>query len=265
MATNGLLKRLVKRGDKIALELGRFEIKPLSGKLVDTQWLDSNRDLLANEISQAIGLSLFRFTDYSTGVNKGFSQDRLTLNFVDILTGQHVVQHYNVSVKYSRTTAKHCKDDALPKGRFIVGSRSKFVSFWQTTGLALPRKPSEYHGKIHLLKKLIFTGNAISLGKTCRFENKEIQLASVDHETIAKALNGCQQTANRLLRDCQEPANDGCQGNGANVDGERVSSKSNYASEKVRIKLLSIKSKGKPTNPVQDQSNEEWLAAYGDD
>lgn len=259
-----LAARLVSRGDLLAIVDGELRITPFSGKPVDERWLNEHKRALVKDIVLATQHSLFEYIGHRTGVNKGYSQDRLTMQFVEVATGEQVVQHFNVSVRYARATARHAKGSRLPEGRFIPPQSGGFKKFWVGTGLEQPRKRSEFHGKLHLLKPLFFSGEKLVSLKGNRFEDKSISLANIDEQSIHNALIGCQQTASRLPRDCQQTAKEGCQGNTAIPYSQRARDESNYVSEKVRLKLISTTCKENVSNPVQDQSTDEWLADYGE-
>ena len=184
----GLLERLISRGDSVAIDKGRLVIIRSHGCAVSASNLRDYREHLIGDILQKTGLAGHRFAYYSVGVVKGYSSDRLTLFFECVSTGEVVEVHYNVDVKRARSTAKGSRGSLLPKGRFTPKKHSKFVQFWDSTGLIRPRSLSEFPDILGRLKALIFTGPVEPLEGRLRFTNKIISLLSISSDCIKESV-----------------------------------------------------------------------------
>ena len=153
-----LLKKLIDRGDKVMIENGLLNIETHSKITPPESWFKTNEDQLIEEIVRSFKLRLYKYSDYKLGRTKGHSQDRLTLNFIEILTGETISLIFNVNRKRLRTSTNGKKDESLPRGRFSVGKRSSLYQLWTKLNLQKPRKPSEFNNKLSLLKGIYFFG-----------------------------------------------------------------------------------------------------------
>ena len=267
-----LLKKLIDRGDKVMIENGLLKIEAHSKKTPPESWFKINEDQLIKDIVRSFKLRLYKYSDYNLGHTKGHSQARLTLNFIEILTGETISLIFNVNRKRLRTSKNGKKGDPLPKGKFIVGKRSKLYELWTKLNLEKPRKPSEFNNKLSLLKGIYFFGIKEECNYGFKFKDKIIERANIISDDLMLA--NSQEDAKPLLNSRQHHAKESCQGFPPNPVGVMNCSKDNYVSSKVRIESEALRVTDKVNHssfydtkeklPI-DQSNKEWLDDYGEE
>lgn len=255
-----MLKRLLTRGDHVAIINGSLVISPVSKESVPDQWLKDNKNDLILEILKISGQEGYQFTNYTAGVVRGQCGARLTLYFHGISSGQSVCVHYNVDIKRSRSTKLNQSGEQLPKGRFSVGKRSRFYAFWLSTGLKLPRHLSEFPSVINRLKALIFAGETKTDNRgQLRFSNKIIPLLSVDSNTLNYLVILREGLGKTMGLSGEYLGKYAGEGNGASPVIERATANSKYVSDELRIKIREQRLTDKE---IVSQSTEEWLVAY---
>jgi hypothetical protein len=229
------LEKLIYNNHKVSIDNGRMMIDFKSGQPVDPKWLKKHREDLILEILQATGVNAYQFMDHATGVTKGHNHARLTLNFVNVLTGKLACVHYNCDISRSRATKKHKKGNPLPKGRFNVGERSKFVELWKSLGLQMPRSLSEFPDIINRLKPLLFECDVKSVNGYDHFDDKVMPLCSISYHTICEAVfrkNSVKNSVN--VR--EEVGWNSREGHPGSPGMTQDSANGNYVSHSVRIK-----------------------------
>lgn len=266
-----LLKKLIDRGDKVMIENGLLNIETHSKITPPESWFKTNEDQLIEEIVRSFKLRLYKYSDYNLGRTKGHSKDRLTLNFIEILTGETISLIFNVDRKKIRSTKNGKKGDPLPKGKFIVGKRSKLYELWTKLNLEKPRKPSEFNNKLSLLKGIYFFGIKEECNYGFKFKDKIIERANINIDVLMLA--NSQEDANQLLKSRQHHAKESCQGFPSNPVGAMDCGENNYVSSKVRTKSEAQRVADKVSYsdfystdkklPMY-QSNQEWLDDYGE-
>lgn len=243
-ATEGaLLKRLLQRGDKVFIADGILQVQPLSGKPVPSHWYKENKQVLAVEIAQAIGVKVYSYISYSTGRykndNKGVYYPGITLQFSDIVTGENPYAIFNVSLKRSRTSKHGKKGDPLPKGRFYITKKYAFYRFWGVTKVKHPRRVSEYDEHMGKLTYVLFIMELNEKGKA---RNESIKPASITYKSIIDALGIIdvvrQDDGNSSATVRQKDGSDVRQGNDAKARTMWVTDGSKYEKESVRSKLI---------------------------
>lgn len=103
------------------------------------------------------GAPLLEYVTYSTGRYGPKRAEGVTLQFVNVETGNPAYCVFNAQLTRKRNTQGGAKGDPLPVGQFRVGKSSKFYRFWRQTGLPLPNRPSKFYKHIGRLKSLTFT------------------------------------------------------------------------------------------------------------
>lgn len=266
-----LISKLLGRGDKVRIDNGILKIEPMSGKKPPIDWLKKNEAELVKNIARLKNIYLYKYSDYGLGHTKGHSQSRLTLYFIEILTGRTVSMIFNVNRQRARSNKKGKKGDQLPRGRFSVGKRSKLYELWAALDLEMPRKPSEFNNKLSLLKGIYFNGVIEERSYGYKFKDKKIEPANIIIDD--SLLVYCQEDANFALNRCQEAAKESCQGISSSPEWISDYSENNYVYSKVRTenKALRVAGKDNSTNMnrlskkrPEDQSNSEWLDDYGE-
>ena len=121
-----LLETLLSRGDHIEVINGRLAITPASKLEIPKQWLADKSDNLVREIAKLYDLDVYTFDSYSTGHYGKHNSAGVTLQFVNITTGEQCHITFNAELKRSRTTAKGKKGSSLSKGQFRIGKKYMF-------------------------------------------------------------------------------------------------------------------------------------------
>ena len=278
-----MLKTLIRRGDQVAIVDGVLQIIPASGASVPDDWLKENNQRLVAEIAQAVRANAYSYDSYSTGryKNNGLLHSGVTLQFVDIVTGENPHAIFNAELKKSRTTKAGKKGDPLPKGRFNITTNHAFYKFWDRTKIQHARRLSEYHEHMGKLRNVVFTMELNEKGKA---ENDSLMPLSVSCEAIATALNITdfvrQEVGKSSAIARQEVGNRVRQASSATPCDSRLTDDSSYVANLVRLKVISkhgntdalhasnilntpnTKNTSNELAP-QDQSLEEWLSDYG--
>ena len=97
-----MVEMLIESGHKLSIEGGKLKvIDPTNKDITERINVQQRRELL-QEIVQATGMEAYKFTDYSTGRQPEWNTDRVTLNFIHILTGEHACIHFNASLRRQR-------------------------------------------------------------------------------------------------------------------------------------------------------------------
>lgn len=117
------------------------------------QWFAEHKQEIQQEIALRLDMPLYEYSDYSTGSYGFKKQGGVTLTFTEVSTGEDAYCIFNADIKYQRGPKKGKK---LPKGKFSCPRDGKFSRFWSKTGLAKPRRLSEYHEHMGKLKGVIF-------------------------------------------------------------------------------------------------------------
>lgn len=151
------------------------------------QWHSKHYRNILLEVAGAINEPSFMYEAYSTGNYDNGTKPGARLQFVDISTGEAPYAIFNVSLKRVRKSKRGNAGAALPKGRFIVSSRSMFYKFWLNTGLPLPRSLSEFYKCMGKLKPLLFTGQTNQLNKVI---NKTLVPIELDHSQLLNLFGG---------------------------------------------------------------------------
>lgn len=268
-----MLKTLIGRGDQVAIVDGVLQIIPASGASVPDGWLKENNQRLVAEIAQAVRANAYSYDSYSTGryKNNGLLHSGVTLQFVDIITGENPHAIFNVGLKKSRTTKTGKKGDPLPKGRFNITKNYAFFKFWERTKIPHARRLSEYHEHMGKLCNVVFTMELNEKGKAV---NDSLMPLSVSCEAIATALNITgfvrQEVGKKSAIVRQEVGNRVRQGSNAKPDSTRLTDDSSYVADSVRLKLISkhgnrdactsLTDTYNQTVRPQDQPIDDWLA-----
>jgi len=253
------------------MDRGQVSIQPASGLEIPPEWLIKHEGDLAIEILSLLGRNGFYYESYTTGNYGKHRSGGVTLQFSAIATGNGAYSVFNVDTCYQRNTKLHKKGDPLPKGRFTPLEKSLFPKFWQSTGIEAPR-PSTYHDYMGKLKGIVFEGQySDPTGNDKeRLITKTLKPLNITHEQLLAALEARAPDNFRTTAiqqpdkpqtnppDKQLPPSQPQQGlqpvltTGANDYGTRLK-----GSAVIRDAYL-------PPKPPQEQTDDEWLADYGD-
>lgn len=198
-----LLEALLSRGDHIEVINGRLTITPASKLDISKQCLADKSDNLIIEIAKLYDIDVYIFDSYSTGHYGTHKSAGVTLQFVNMTTGEQCHITFNAELKRSRTTAKGKKGSSLPKGQFRIGKKYMFYKFWLATKLSLPPRLSAFHDYMGNLKQLYFLPNVDYKNKVI---DKIIPLLNIEHSEIVKRLNN-NAAYNSQTNNIQQPYN----------------------------------------------------------
>ncbi|WP_322614993.1 hypothetical protein [Pseudomonas sp. BIC9C] len=154
-----LFRSLLIRGDEVSIQSGRLVIQPASGKPVPAEWLNEHGEVLTAALLSAFGRHGFRYLGHRTGRYGGGRFQGVTLQFVDLLTGEDVCAVFNAQLTRERTTKAGRKGDPLPQGQFRVGVRHELWKLWCASGLPEPRRRSELCEVMHKLGGVLIEGD----------------------------------------------------------------------------------------------------------
>ena len=268
-----LLERLVAKGDAVSIDAGVLTITPASGLDVPKDWLKENGPVLTKEICRLLNRNLYRYIDHSTGFTPKFTNDRLTLSFQGLLNGTIVTTNFNISIKRSRKSKKHIKGGRMASNRFTCRKKSHFWRFLLSTGMKMPRYPSESADTLHRLKKFLFEADAKPSNTGLRFNNDEIVLANISAETIFNALQSRNLAVNSSLNNREDVVNDSLNNRENVVNDSREEfpsspykstpvAESNYERRQVRNKN---EDKSEKNQGPSSMSVEQWRDDYGNE
>lgn len=180
-----LLMKLLQRGDRLSVESGRLKLVPQSGKqAIADKWLADNHDPLLSAILEATGRQVFRFTGHTTGCYGRHRSPGVTLQFVDLTTGEKAYCIFNAELHRKRNTQHGAEGSMLPKGQFHPPKGGEFVAFWKRCGLALPRRLSAFHDYVGKLKQILIVGEMNEKGKLI---NGTVGPLEISHAELLKA------------------------------------------------------------------------------
>lgn len=256
-----LLHRLLESSDAVEINKGHLVISPASNRDITEDWISKNSEELMKEIAKITGVTALQYHSYSTGLYNGY--EGVTLQFINILTGENPYAVFNADLKRIRNTAAGKAGGSLPKGHFRVGKRSKFYQFWIRANLAVPKRMSSWHDYMGNLKQLVFSGEIDSID---RLSKDTVSPLNISYELILSSVNthNMQTTHSQgphikrtIYPDKKSPETRAITGDqplttaGPHNHGYKV------------IRENGIKD-SLPTNlkSPQEQTTEEWLAEY---
>jgi len=261
-----LLQSLLSRGDRVVVAGGRLVVEAASGIVVPDEWLQAKSDQLLRDIAAESGQTLFAYCGHTTGIYRANQSPGVTLRYSNMLTGEHAHVIFNAELHRGRNTAHGKKGSPLPKGRFRVNRGYAFVHFWQSLGLDLPRRLSDFHDRMGKLKGVVITaklinGNRLDKQSICPFD-----WAPKD-ETVVGVIAAVPDKPPTNLRQVPDiaptilPDKDFVQ-----TQDVRTFQADSSACDKPHVLSNQARAYQAPHYPVpkdvKDQSNDEWLQDY---
>jgi hypothetical protein len=149
-------------------------------------WLISQQENIGEVVSSILGREVFEFNNHTTGQYGTILADGVTLHFIahpQAPSDPYCV--FNAKTRYVKG-AKVGKP--LPKKRFTPPKRGKFVRLYRASGLPAPRRPSEYHEYMHLLKGVFFLASRAGRYKD-RLDKDSIKPVNLSAEQVRNELN----------------------------------------------------------------------------
>lgn len=263
--TCSLLETLISRGDHIEIIKGQLVITPASKQPVPKKWLSDNSTCLLIEIATLFNIDVYTYDSYSTGNYGKHKSPGLTLQLINLTTGEDCYVTFNVELKRSRTTNNGIKGSCLPKGQFRISKKYKFYQFWLSTGLSLPPRLSSFHDYMGNLKQCFFIP---AFDHGAKVKDKIIPLLNLSHVVVLgrfKKLNpNNSQTINIQQPDKQHtnmPYSDIAQPYEYNdLSGDRTTCSNNYGLSKQGSAVISNPLSVNTTHKTpHEQTTDEWL------
>ena len=262
-----LLARLLKRGDQVAIEDGRVTVCPASGNPVPLDWFAANEAELLRDILRVTSVSGLSYDSYSTG-NYGIQKyPGVTLQFIDLLTGENPYAVFNANLSKARNSSKGPKGSPLPQGEFSVGKRSKFYSFWLNTQIPLPPRLTRFHEYMGNLRSVVFSGSYSPDGRILK---SSLRPLFISYEQVLDGFNCARFTHKSRTQDTQHTDNTLTK----YTDRESPESQTNKDFQPYSTTGLpscGISCKGDTDNgkgyspskkPPKEQTTEEWMIDY---
>jgi hypothetical protein len=198
-----LLETLFSRGDHIDIIKGKLVITPASKQQIPKKWLAENSTRLLSEIATLLDINVYIYDSYSTGYYGKHKSPGLTLQLINISTGEDCYLTFNVELKRSRTTNNGVKGSSLPKGQFRISKKYKFYQFWLLTGLSLPPRLSSFHDYMGNLKQCFFIP---TFDHGAKVKDKIIPLLNICHGEVLGRFSQV-KTNNSQTSNIQQPYN----------------------------------------------------------
>jgi hypothetical protein len=276
------IRSLLTRGDYLAVEAGRLVITPKSGKPIPKAWAKQNTAALVAEIAKLVGVDVFEYRSYATGIYGERKWGGLRLDYASLLTGSKCAAIFNVLLTRERARGKHKKGDPLPDKQFRVSKNHGFVALWNRLGLEPPRSLTEWHDHMGKLKPVYVVTSLNENGKLANdtIAHFEISLSGIENLIGKKSPdkfpimsryvpdNSPIRTPDKVTAQTQAPQ--GLQENLGACANSHILSKQVSTCKESLTSPLSNTYRELDDRPFvaeqkklpQDQSVDEWLADY---
>lgn len=216
-------------------------------------WIAANERELIVELLAHTDIQGFVYDDYHTGY---WPYQGVSLDFVDLHTGEVRYRVFNAVLTRSRASGKHKKGDRLPRGHFTVAKRGGFVKFWKSTGLK-EQKLSTYYEHMGNLRGIVFCGIP---HRSAPNRLRDVYPLNVGAEEIKAALGVTladkQPTEHRQATD-NRPTTFTDKGTGERQEAPDVAPNPDTGHEN-----YGIRQQGSTDTRVLSQSTEDWLEDY---
>jgi hypothetical protein len=270
------VRTLLDRGDLVAIKQGRLVISPESGKPIPDDWMKKHAALIINEVINATGMAVFRYSGYSTGQYGKHKAGGVTLQFTEVLNHKPAYLIFNASLVRDRNTNHGKKGSSLPEGQFRVGKQSAFVRFWESSGLQFPRRLSSFYDYMGKLEGIVFAGCYCDDEK---LDKKTVQPLNLTHSQIKEAFSADILPDNSRTTSRQSPDNSRTRVPDKELEESHIAQSFqedlttggiNYG---IKVKgntgegsyVIPLSTPINNTIGVEDQTVDQWLTAYGSD
>ncbi len=184
------LPQLLNRGDRVEVQAGKLVITPKSGQPVPPNWLRANENNLLSDITHLINKPAFSYQGFTRGRYGRFKKPGVTLQFINIKSGEEAFAIFNVSITRERSSAGGKKaGDELPAKQFKPPKGGEFIKFWHRAGLI-------NHGRAKLCRYMGNLGTVIYTALPAPIEtignklmNSSITPISISYEQINQVLS----------------------------------------------------------------------------
>jgi hypothetical protein len=266
-----LIPTLVNRGDYLAIEQGRFIIKPKSGIIPKDNWLKRNKRPIELAIIKRLGISSYCYEYYTAGiydVGNGKRESGITLHYKNILTGETPRLTYTVPLTRDRTTKNGNKGQRLPGKQFRVSHRMSFYKLWVKLDLPLPVRLSAFHDCMGKLSNVLLTGTC---NDGIKLDKENLAMLEISYEEILSSYcceNPIKSPDNYPTTTRQAPDNVPTRTpdketpqshTQQSLEPDSTTGTPNHGNKVIRVEGYKGESNIIPIHP-REQSNEEWLA-----
>lgn len=124
-----LLENLISRGDHIEVINGQLAITPVSKLEIPKQRIANNTDNLIIAITELCECDVYIFDGYSTGHYGSHKSPGITLQFVNIVTGEQCYVTFNAELKKVEQRSKEKKALAYLKANFVLVKNISSTTF----------------------------------------------------------------------------------------------------------------------------------------
>lgn len=258
-----MLRRMLARGDRVAVERGRLFVGPASGQTVPPEWLKEWEKPLITSVAKLASVDVLEYLSYGVGQYGKHKAGGVSLTMQGLIDGRdrHVI--FNADVTRTRNSKTGKKGERLPKGQFRITQRHEFARFWRSTGQKV-RRWSGLHQYMGNLKKHVFVGSPV-LGRPGRLDAKTVQPFEMSYEEVLDLSIGSNanspQTTDKQDSDNSHTAFANKQlDEGQYLRGSQSDSGTGHSCHGNTI----IRLKGYTASFLspEDQTTEEWLADY---
>ena len=185
-----LLSALIDRGDEVAINRGRLNVIPNSGKKVPKEWLKANYWTLTAQILRCTGRRGYRFDRFtrSSGGYGGGKFPGITLHYTEVLTEEETHLIFNAEV------TKPGSSELRPGKRFLPPERGSFIKYWKRTVGDLPQgRRSKCWESMSRFKPIVIDLAPDYRGKGC---NKTAVTVELRHDQICASIADPMRTGN---------------------------------------------------------------------
>lgn len=181
-----LLRRLLERGDSLAIVNGKLEITPRSGRPVPAQWLREHAEQLVKVIAQLCQRDMYQYLGFTAGLYGEHRSGGVHLQFINLYTGEPYYTIFNVQANRARSTTYGQKSQPLPGNKFRVTKTQNFYLFWVSTGLPMPPRLSSFHDYMGKFKGIVFDGQQNIKNKS-KLVASSMRPLAITHQEISAA------------------------------------------------------------------------------
>jgi hypothetical protein len=263
-----LIRRLLRRKAEVSIELGRLVVRQPNGEKVDQDWLEKYSPALLREILTTLGIEAYEYCSYKTGNYGGPKHAGITLQFTSGIADVSTYTIFNVGLTRTRTTKSGKEGSPLPKGHFIVTKGGAFYKFWKSTALTIPKSLTSFHDYMGNLKGILYTANLTEGREDGRMVASSIKALSVSSDLMKERFlpDNPRITSGYAPDNCRitNPDKDSATGHAVRTFQPNSTTCGQHYGKAVIRKSddTGAHSSAPRSNRVDDQSNDEWEAAY---
>jgi hypothetical protein len=175
---------------------------------------------------------------------------------------------FNVGLTRTRTTKSGKEGSPLPKGHFIVTKGGAFYKFWKSTALTIPKSLTSFHDYMGNLKGILYTANLTEGREDGRMVASSIKALSVSSDLMKERFlpDNPRITSGYAPDNCRitNPDKDSATGHAVRTFQPNSTTCGQHYGKAVIRKSddTGAHSSAPRSNRVDDQSNDEWEAAY---